>query len=34
MRLPIGDNISPISHRLATIHLWQTRTTDRRHIVP
>jgi len=31
--LMINSNLSLISHRLATIHSWQT-TTDRRHIVP
>jgi len=31
MGLRISDqysSLSPISHRLATIHLWQTTTTD------
>jgi len=29
MRFPvINSNIDPISHRLATIHVWHRRTTD------
>jgi len=31
----INSNLGPISHRLATIHPWQTdRRTDRRQLLP